>query len=107
MICVKLKRTGLLSARCIWSLTDEVGNFAPPSNDTLTLLRMAQGYHKRGRSDLLDKALDDSLQECNYARQEKSRNRLRSAMKSFVSSMGQRQWTNRVFIRAQSDKVAV
>lgn len=98
-ICRVLRKSGRLHPVAVWSLVDRHGNYAAPGMDTIRLLRLAYYLHRRNQLHLLERQMDDSIQEMNQAACVRSSGRLRNAMGRYMSLYGSRQWQNRVYLR--------
>jgi hypothetical protein len=99
VICKRLRKTGLLSPRVVWSLADIHGLPAKPTPKTFRLIQQAYRMQRRKQMDKMEEMMEEGLIEMNRAREERSVERLRSAIKKHCSAQFGRQWLNRVYIR--------
>jgi hypothetical protein len=101
-VCIKLPQSGYLSPVAVWSLVDNFGRFAPPGADTVRLLQKAYAHRRNRTSWKLERMMDSALQECQRARELRSKEAMVNAMASYASVYfhNQRQWENRISVPA-------
>jgi len=100
-LCRRLPRTRYLHPVAVWSLSDNLGNYAPPGRDTLKMLKRYLSHYLRDKGKRFEELLDKSLQALNEARVSRSRSRLLNAMSHYLKLRGERQWDNRVCMRRE------
>ena len=98
-ICRRLRQSRLLHPKAVWSLVDAHGNPADPGPDTLRLLRLSLFLDSRGLGTKLEDEMDRCLGEMNSLRETRSHSRLMEALTRFTSRWGDRQFTNRIFMK--------
>jgi hypothetical protein len=99
VICRKLSRTGWLHNRWVMSLSDENGNPASPTPDSIAMLRVAKNLWRRSQADRLDQELDRSMRAVEAAKTEESRERMLSDLDRVLSK--------RNFMQHASSRVTV
>lgn len=76
VICRKLSRTGWLHNRWVMSLSDEFGNPARPTPDSIAMLRLAKNLWRRSQADRLDDEFDRSMRAVEAAQSQESRDQM-------------------------------
>lgn len=98
-VCKRLPRSGFLHPHTVVSLSDSRGRFCQPTPRLVKLLRIAYAFKRRGEIHRMETMVDRSLDEIKKARSAKSMTKLRRAIAEYMSVVGTRQWTNRVYLR--------
>lgn len=102
-ICRRM-RNGWLHKLAIWSLVDRNGNYAPPGQDTLRLLRFARNLWKHRQFHKMEEMMEESIDRIQKAQAAKSKEKLVEEMHRFLSLQGQRQFKNRTFVRSEDSQ---
>jgi len=98
-ICRRMKGTRMLFKRWVWSMSDEFGIQQLPGTDTINMIRFARDMWRQGKSDLLEKRLDESIASIKRARTDTSRDMLRDYVGKICSKYDDVFGHNHVFIR--------
>ena len=96
-ICRKMKN-GWLHKLAVFSLTDRMGRFVPPSAETLKILAFCRKQWRDRDFLKMSEMLETSIRRINRARETKAKDELQDAMVDFLSYSGNRQFSNRVFM---------
>lgn len=98
-VCRRVRGTRLLHPVAVWSLIDTDGKHSPPGPDTVALIRTTWRMYRAGQLPKLERELSESLQRMRSAQATKSKDRMREAMRDVQRVQGDRQWTNRVYLK--------
>jgi len=101
-ICTKLPRSQALHPHVTLSLADIRGHYVKPGPDTLKLLRIAEGYHRRKQTSKLERVADEAWLRMRKERARNSEEGMRRSMARFCSLYFGRQWNNRVTISVKA-----
>lgn len=74
-VCLKLKRTGWLFKRAVYTLADPWGRWMAPNAEMVRLIRQARNMHRRAKGQRMDQEFDKAIQSMKRADGQASRER--------------------------------
>lgn len=79
------------------ALNDEWGRYRPPSMETIDLIRVARETWRRGKADVLEEKVEDSIERIKNARTDESRADFARKLEILCSHYGHLFGSNHVF----------
>ena len=77
VICRRMRSSGWLFKRWIWSLLDKNGCYLEPGADTIDMIRLARDLWRRNNLDVLERRFDDAVEATKVESQKRSRAHMR------------------------------
>ncbi len=99
VICRKMRSSGWLCKRWIWSLSDKRGQYQEPGSDTIEMLRMSRDLWRRGDIDVLERRMEEAIEEVKAERVRNSKELSRQKVEELCSMHNIVRGHSRVFIR--------
>lgn len=94
-VCLRLRRTGWLFKRAVYTLADPCGRWMPPNCEMIKLIRRARDMHRQSKGRRMDEEFDVALQRFKTAETSKSRLKSMEALSQAMRRHGFTQYGGR------------
>ena len=99
VICRRMRGTGWLLKRWIWSLSDGQGRYQEPGWDTIEVLRLARDLWRRDCVDAMERQMDDAIESVKSNGVRRSREQLKEHLEQLCRAHDIVKGHSQVFIR--------
>ncbi len=98
-ICRRMRGSGWLLKRWIWSLSDSKGRYQEPGADTIEVLRLARDLWRRNCVDTMERCMDDAIESVKSDGVRRSRERMKEHLQQLCRAHNIVKGHSQVFIR--------